>query len=198
MSNKTPVVNPHGFWEGDGGHIFDERLAEALAGFFKRNAASSIVDLGCGEGKYVKHLRECGLNVDGFDGNPNCPFVTNGMCKVLDLAVPSVLEKSYDWVLSLEVAEHLPSQYERIFCKNLHNNNASGIVMSWAVEGQGGHGHFNERNNDYVKEIFEDLGYENDTESEIVLRNASTLWWFKKTIMVFRKKKTNQGKQKEM
>ena len=32
-----------------------------------------------------------------------------------------------------------------------HRHNSRGIVLSWALEGQGGASHVNERNNDYVK-----------------------------------------------
>jgi hypothetical protein len=92
-------------------------------------------------------------------------------------------------VLSLEVAEHLPVQYEDIFINNLDKLNKKGIVLSWALEGQGGDGHVNEKNNNYVKEKFKKLGYLNDVNAENKLRNATTnAWWFKKTIMVFRKK----------
>jgi hypothetical protein len=59
--------------------------------------------------------------------------------------------------------------------------------MSWALEGQGGLGHFNERNNEYIKEKVIALGYTNDLEAENRLREASSLWWFKNTLMVFRK-----------
>jgi len=89
--------------------------------------------------------------------------------------------------MSLEVGEHLPPQFEDIFISNLHNNNTCGMVLSWAVKGQGGHGHFNEQNNDYIKSKICKLGYANDVKSENKLRRDSTLGWFKNTIMVFRK-----------
>jgi hypothetical protein len=59
--------------------------------------------------------------------------------------------------------------------------------MSWALEGQGGLGHFNERSNEYIKSKIMALGYTNDVDAENVLREASSLWWFKNTLMVFRK-----------
>jgi FkbM family methyltransferase len=90
--------------------------------------------------------------------------------------------------MSLEVGEHLPAHFEDIFIQNLHNNNKYGIVLSWAVKGQGGHGHFNEQNNDYIKSKIGALGYIIDIENENKLRQDSTLHWFKNTIMVFRKK----------
>ncbi len=91
-------------------------------------------------------------------------------------------------MLSLEVGEHIPKEYERVFIENLHRHNINGIVLSWALKGQGGFGHFNEQNNDYIKELMAEYGYFNDVEAENSLRKKATLWWFKNTIMVFRKK----------
>jgi hypothetical protein len=48
-------------------------------------------------------------------------------------------------------------------------------------------GHFNEQNNDYIKDKFNKLGYFNNIELEKELRNNSSLPWFKNTIMVFEK-----------
>ena len=119
-------------------HIFDATLSNALLDFFKRNNCNSLVDLGCGLGNYAHHFNENDLITDGFDGNPNTPLLTDGRCGVLDLSEPQKLDKSYDWVLSLEVGEHLPQKYENIYIENLHNNTTKGIVLSWAVQGQGG------------------------------------------------------------
>jgi cyclopropane fatty-acyl-phospholipid synthase-like methyltransferase len=138
-------------------------------------------------GDYVKTFLANGLNASGFDGNPNTPELTDNLCKVLDLSIPKQFEEKFDWVMSLEVGEHLPPQFEDIFINNLHNNNNYGIVLSWAIKGQGGHGHFNEQNNDYIKSKICKLGYLNDIKSEDKLREDSTLSWFKNTIMVFRK-----------
>jgi hypothetical protein len=45
----------------------------------------------------------------------------------------------------------------------------------------------NGRNNDYIKAIFQKLGYVNDLKLETQLRIVATLPWFKDTIMVFRR-----------
>ena len=185
-------INEHGFWEGEEAesqHVYDSSLSNSLLEFFKHENAHNVCDFGCGMGCYVKHFSENGLNATGYDGNPKTPELTNGMCNVLDLAEPVRLDSPFSWAMSLEVGEHLPPQFEDVFIGNLHNNNKDGIVLSWAVEGQGGHGHYNERNNDYIKSKICELGYINDTQAEDQLRSSSTLSWFKNTIMVFRKAK---------
>ena len=90
--------------------------------------------------------------------------------------------------MSLEVGEHLPQQYERIFIENLMRHAKKGIVLSWAIKNQGGTGHFNEQNNDYIKSIFLSYGYVNDLKAEQKLRSAVyNCMWFEKSLMVFRK-----------
>jgi len=183
-------IHQNGYWQGveaSSQHAYDETLGNSLTLFFLMENVKSVVDFGCGMGNYVKQFQENNINAIGVDGNPNTPELTNNLCKVLDLSVPIRFEEPFDWVMSLEVGEHLPKQFEDIFINNLHNNNKYGIVLSWAFEGQGGHGHFNERNNGYIKSKICKLGYYNDIKSEDKLRKSSTLWWFKETIMVFRK-----------
>jgi cyclopropane fatty-acyl-phospholipid synthase-like methyltransferase len=183
-------INKNGYWEGNEAqsqHCYDSLLGNSLTNFFKTENVKSLVDFGCGMGNYVKTFQQNNINAIGFDGNPNTPELTNNLCKVLDLSVPIQFDEPFDWVMSLEVGEHLPKQFEDIFIQNLHKNNKYGIVLSWAIIGQGGHGHFNEQNNDYIKSKICKLGYINDIESENKLRQNSSLRWFKNTIMVFRK-----------
>ena len=183
-------IHPNGFWEGleaESQHCYDTSLSSRLVQFFKDENSERMVDLGCGMGNYVKAFRLAGLNVEGYDGNPNTPQLTGDVCKVLDLSIPIKFETPFDWVMSLEVGEHLPGQFQDVFIQNLHNNNTHGIVLSWAVEGQGGHGHVNCRNNDYIKSKICSLGYINDVDIENSLRSVCTLSWFRDTIMVFRK-----------
>ena len=183
-------INEHGYWDGDFAvdhHAYDQPLSDALVQFLKTENVETMADLGCGLAHYVKHFIENGINATGYDGNPRTPELTNNIASVLDLAVPVVFDNPYEWILSIEVGEHLPAHYEDTYIQNLHANNKKGIIMSWALEGQGGLGHFNERNNEYIKEKVMSLGYTNDLEAENQLREASSLWWFKNTIMVFRK-----------
>ena len=192
-----PTVNERGYWQGcvqPKDHSFDPPLAAALTDFFRKEKARSVVDFGCGTGDYVKTLLSSKIPCKGYDGNPNTPQLSNGVAEVLDLSQPADLKRSFDWVLSLEVGEHIPKEFETTFIENLHRHNTKGIVLSWAVKGQGGFGHFNEQNNDYIKATMAKYGYVNDVEAETKLRENSSLWWFKNTVMVFRKQKKQPKK----
>lgn len=184
---KALVNTQNGVWNTDKEteHIQDRKLTQGLITFFKDNKADSIVDLGCGAGYYVKSFKDAGLVVSGFDGNPNTPQMTHGLCEVKDLTIPFIAEKPYDWVMSLEVGEHIPKKYEDIFLDNLANNCVSGIVLSWAVKGQKGSGHFNEQDNEYIKEQMAKRGFHNDILSEQLLRQDCSLRWFRNSVMVF-------------
>ena len=193
---REALVSERGYWLGAeatalGMHDFDEKLSAGLVSFFAREAAARVADLGCGAGHYVAALNAAHILADGFDGNPATVEMTGGAasrCSVLDLSVPQRLSQRYDWVLSLEVGEHLPRAYEAVFLGNLHANNTRGIVLSWAIVGQGGDGHVNERDNDYVREQIHALGYITDHAAEARLRSSVRLDYFANTVMVFRRR----------
>lgn len=190
MEQTLIKINKRGFWEGEdavAGHYHDHHLSHALVEFFKKENAKTIVDFGCGTGHYLKNFLNNDFQAEGYDGNPQTPQISGGLAKVLDLSESFDLGKRFDWVMSLEVGEHLPKEFEKIYFDNLHRHNTKGIVLTWAVKGQGGDGHVNEQNNDYIKNIMANYGYANDVAAENELRMRASLWWFKATIMVFRK-----------
>ena len=180
------TISITGAWSGTitNQHAHDPRLAEQVVSFFRSKNVTSVLDLGAGPGLYTESLSKNGIFASCYDGNPDTQFLSEGRCGIVDLSKEIKFSK-HDWVLILEVGEHLPKQYEDILFNNIINNSKSGILLSWAVPGQGGDGHVNEQSNSYVKSKMANLGYSNNLEAENVLRAASTLWWFKDTIMVF-------------
>lgn len=124
---------------------------------------------------------------DGFDGAINVQYLSNGFIKQQDLSITDMwLGRTWDWVLSLEVGEHIPAVYEENFIDNLVRHGCKGIVLSWAVKNQGGYNHVNERSNAYVKKKMAERGLVNDINAENIMRNNTSLPWFQYTIMVFR------------
>ena len=180
-------IHDSGYWSGNtyGEHYYDEDLSKSLLYFFNKENIKYVNDFGCGDGLYVKELNSNNIKCIGYDGNPNTKNINN--CFIKNLAVNFRLENKPEWIISLEVGEHIPKTYEKIFINNLDKNNTKGIIISWAIKGQGGSGHVNEQNNEYIKNIFVKLGYKNEKEIEKYLRCNSKLPWFKNTIMVFRK-----------
>ncbi|MEN9344204.1 MAG: Aureococcus anophagefferens virus [Chlamydiota bacterium] len=189
VASESYYVSSHGYFIGDSEHVTDWKLADAIVDFLRKEKAETLVDFGCGDGDYVNHFIKNGIYAVGYDGNPVTEDASGGTCFVLDLSSPVDVQKHYDWVMSLEVGEHLPKQYETIFIENLVRHVKNGLILSWAVKGQGGTGHFNEQNNDYIKHIFANMGWYNDLEAENHLRELAAVHWFKNTVMVFRPSK---------
>lgn len=182
-------IHKNGFWldmDSDG-HIFDDNLSKALIDLIKEENIGSIVDLGCGKGDYARRIKDQGILCDCYDGNPNTRELSKCLCDVLDLSVDVTLGKNYDCVLSLEVGEHIPKEFEDNFLNNLVKHSNKLVVVSWAIVGQKGKGHVNERGNDYIEQKMKQLGCLRLLEKEKVLREKSRLRWFKNTIMVYKK-----------
>lgn len=169
-------------------HVFDNDLADTLLEFFEDEEIKKIVDFGCGPGEYVKFFRSKNYSIKGYDGNPHTKELSNGICKVLDLTTEFELNKTFDCVLSLEVGEHIPKEYEQIYINNLVKYSEKYIIISWAIPNQGGYGHVNCQTNDYIKEEFYKRGFVNCIDIETHLRKNARCDWFKDTIMIFKKK----------
>ena len=183
------LIQPNGIWtnKNQNEHAFDESLAFCIVNYLKDKNLKSILDLGCGNGSYVRYFNQNDLQSDGYDGNPFTPEITNGFCGIADLSRALVLDKKYDCVMSLEVGEHIPKFYEEIFLGNIIRNTKDLVILSWAIPDQGGHGHVNCLENSYIKALMKEYGFENRLYAENILRRVCDLSWFKNTIMVFQR-----------
>lgn len=181
--SKEKIITDRGYWECENPDIykFDKGLARGIAQHLSSKNKKTALDLGCGNGEYTKYLNEHGVECYGCDGNPYTPNISDN-CGVCDLTKPVTLEP-VQWVVCLEVAEHIPKEYEGELMNNIHNLNTEGVIISWAIPGQGGHGHVNEQDNDYVRKLFR--GYKENFENEKELRDNAVFPWFKNTLMVF-------------
>ena len=115
-------------------YFLDRGLADGLSAFFGRQ--TSVIELGAGMGCYSTSLLASGVKVHPFDGAPNVAEVTHGLVTTHDLSQP-LKRAPADWVLCLEVAEHIPQRYEEAFLTNLDALNCKGLVISWASERYG-------------------------------------------------------------
>ena len=112
-------------------------------------------------------------------------MVCTPQVKFLDLTLPQYWLPCYNWVLSLEVIEHIPAKYETIVLDNIDRAAGHGVVLSWAVPGQGGFHHVNNRSPAYVNQTMFNRGFRMDVETSVALREEATLAWLKNNIMVF-------------
>ncbi len=188
--NYRMKIAQEGYWCGEDvldEHCHDTGLEKWLVHFLSSEDATSVIDLGCGLAEYSKTIQSYDIPVKAFDGNPSTPILTDGFAQVLDLTKSFQIELA-DWVLCLEVGEHIPKAFEMNLIDNIHRHAKKGVILSWAIPGQGGTGHVNCQPNEYIKSIFTRLDYINDIDAELHARKFANLSWFKDTIMIFRKK----------
>ena len=177
-------------------HKTDYFLAAAIGLHFDP-PPKACADLGCGLGGYCKIFDAYGWNIlHGFEG-------TEGIHKIavweaifnIDLSVPVIqkmFDSKYDFVLCLEVGEHIPRKREQVFIDNICYFANKDIVLSWAVPGQySASGHVNCRSNDYVISELAKRGFIIDNDMTEKLREASYFKWFKDTIMHFKREAEN-------
>jgi hypothetical protein len=185
-------INENGYWETNDytGHAFDKKLCGIIEFILNTNSIEKLLDVGCGFAEYSRYYKSKNNNIDcdAYDGNPNTELLTEGFAKTLDFSKVVDLGKIYDCVLSLEVGEHIPKEYEQVFIDNICKHSKKIVILSWAVPGQPGWGHVNCQPNSYIIEEMQKRGFEYDKDySNLMRNNIDSCWWFKETSMLFRK-----------
>ncbi len=122
----------------------------------------SVLDVGCAYGTWLAAWRAGGVeDVFGVDG----PWVDTTRLQIpADRFAPHNLEQAFalqrrfDLVESLEVAEHLPAACAAAFVDNLAAH-GDAVLFSAAPPGQGGENHVNEQPYDYWRALFQARGF---------------------------------------
>jgi len=181
----------------DYGAVFYERnlkfqtaLADALVPYItKKIKFSSIADFGCGCGHFLSSLAYdvsssdfVGLNLEA-PRNMKIPkerFVPADFSKAIDL------EKKFDLVISLEVAEHIPASSADTFVFSLVRHASKYIMFSAATPGQGGVGHINEQPHEYWHNQFFKHGFSvNDCIRRNLAKHPKVPFWYRNNIFLY-------------
>ena len=169
------------------------KLVKALSKFFQNKTVGSFGD---GPGAYKREIEKLGevKLYDAYDGAPFCEETSEGRVKFLDLTVPQFGLPIYDWIISLEVAEHIPENFEATYLDNLARHCRQGIVMSWAAPEQTGLAHINNRPREYAIKVMEQYGFKLNESASLQLRHSASWQWLHENINVFvRRNKTILG-----
>ena len=189
MDDKTGIFD---FEEVDN-KLFDPLLAAMIYCLYKPKC---MLDIGCGNGWYCRYFKDCFVpTVKGIEGNPDVvsigiygDILEHDLTKPINYFLPSLKFDSFDLVICLEVGEHIPARYEKIFIDNVVGFVSKFLVLSWAVPEQPGRGHVNLKTNRYVIEKMKNKGLSLDEKRTRTLREYNSLWWFKQSVMAFEKK----------
>ena len=176
-----------GVWDLDTAkrrHRFDKPLADYIIKNYKVN---SIADVGCGVGSYCKAFKDSGINiVHGYEGTQGISKIaTYDDIMTVDLTKERWVDIYYDLVICLEVGEHIPLEYEQRVIDNICRYVNKDLILSWAVPGQGGAGHYNERPNEYIIAELGKRGFVFNKVKSMNIREAASLKWFRNTLMIF-------------
>ena len=149
------------FYEG----MIDSNLASAralLPHVFAYVKPTSVVDVGCGQGLWLRAFMEAGIqDIDGFDGayvERDRLHIPQERFHATNLEENIRLARTYDMAVCLEVAEHVSDAKSRQLIESL-TNAAPVVLFSAAIPGQGGVHHVNEQWPDYWRVRFEERGY---------------------------------------
>ena len=150
---------------------------------------NSVLDVGCGQGAWLSVWKTFGVkDVVGIDGSyvdidnlliDKKDFISH------DLSSEFNLNRRFDIVQSLEVAEHLPEESARGFVDSLVRHGDL-IIFSAAPKGQGGDYHINEQNYDYWRTLFALHGYKPiDYLRPLIAGNKNIEPWYRYNIFLY-------------
>lgn len=161
--NNLANLYDNGFYaeQIDGSYRSAKKFVDILSNVF---VPSSVVDLGCGRGTWLKAFIEQGASkAVGLDGawnsqeqmiDPAIKFIQVDLNKSLDgFDLPK-----FDLAMSLEVAEHLEASSAKTFVESL-TNLSDNVLFGAAYTGQGGTNHINEQPHSYWADFFKQYDY---------------------------------------
>ncbi len=149
----------------------------------------SVLDVGCGLGAFLSIFLDHNVQeVLGIDGDyvkqqelliPKNKFIPHDLTKKLEL------NKQFDLVVSLEVAEHLPKKNADTFVNSLVSH-GDAILFSAAIPYQRGTHHINEQWPEYWVHKFQKCGYQViDCVRKKIWDSKNVSFWYAQNILLF-------------
>jgi SAM-dependent methyltransferase len=161
----------------------------------------SVLDVGCGNGTWLLAAEKLGISdlmgIDVQEQMPGSWLLEKEIFRLVNLQEPFELNRKFDMILCLEVAEHLSNTSASVFIESLINH-ADLIVFSAAIPGQGGDRHINEKEPSYWQDLFNKRGY--NTYDELrprIWENDKVLWWYRQNIFIAERKSVSKGRNSE-
>lgn len=150
---------------------------------------TSVIDVGCGTGTWLKFFIDNGIKdivgIEGYHLNKSSLLVDETLVELHDLEKPFSLNRKYDLLISLEVAEHLHKRAAKQFVNSL-TNLSDVIFFSAAIPHQGGQNHINEQPCSYWINLFSENGFKVfDIVRPTFWNNTKVEYWYKQNSFLF-------------
>jgi hypothetical protein len=163
-----------------------EIIIGLLSSFIEMNA---VLDIGCGDGRWLSVCRAKGATaISGVDGpwtDPAQLLIPPDSVTIKELSNAFDLQRRYDLAISLEVAEHVGSQYSGVFVDNLVRH-SDVILFGAAIPYQGGFRHINEQWQSYWATLFAARGYvAYDPLRNALWHDSNVHYWYKQNIILY-------------
>ena len=123
----------------------------------------SVLDVGCAAGTWLRNWSQiAGAEIFGIDGyyiRESALEIPASAFRSVDLNQPYALNRTFELVQSLEVAEHIEPQSSDIFIDCIAQHSERYVLFSAAPPGQGGEFHVNEQPYDFWRVKFSERGF---------------------------------------
>lgn len=172
------------FYE-DGGFSRTEHSAQVIAGWIMAKLEpKSVLDLGSGAGYYLREFERLGVEALGLEASP-AGVASSGshvLAIAFDLRRRVYLSKTFDVVMCIEVAEHMPKRSSDVLVDSICANSGKFVVFSAAPPGTPGADHINCQSGEFWFALFRSRGFTLDADLTEDLRRAAVLadtaeWW---------------------
>lgn len=200
MIESNHYTNDFFSGHADGAFSSAKVIVPIIANYLK---PKSVVDIGCGVGNWLKAWNDIASVEDylGVEG----PYISRDLLKVpkekvllKDLKEPLQINRRFDLAMSLEVAEHLPTDYSENFVKIL-TSLSDYVLFSASIPGQDGTYHINEQIPEYWAKIFASEGYVAvDCVRDLIWNSKDVEWWYKQNIILYVKKEALMNSSQEL
>lgn len=160
---------------------------------------SSLLDVGCGTGTWLRVARDLGMaDIFGVDG-VNVPepllLISRDLFAHHDLTQPLRLGRKFDLALSLEVAEHLEIRGAEVLIASL-TAHANTIFFSAACPGQPGQHHVNCQWPEYWQKLFNLRGFACDDAVRWRMWSDSRVEpWYRQNMFMASRDSVRAGKE---
>lgn len=171
----------------------------ALRIIFGDYKLSSLLDVGCGTGTWLKAAIELGVTdvfgVDGVALNQDALLIPKGLFRQQDLTGKWDLGRRFDAILCLEVAEHLEQSSGRTLVETL-TKHSDRVFFSAACPGQIGQHHINCRWPAYWQGLFNEHGFACSEEIRWkIWENEEIEAWYRQNLLVASRAPDLAGKE---